>query len=323
MPPTFPAPRVTAAPPGTPYHRLARTDRHRWWRPPLGTLMLVGVWLLGIAAVLLVAVVVALVTGTLDAVGPALSTPRRERSPQATLAILGASLALEAVAIPAILLAARVVGGRPAGTLSAVTGRLRWRWLVVCLGLAVPVMGVALGATYLLPAPGGAAGAPGASDPGWVGWGRFLVAAAVFVALVPLQSAAEEYAFRGWVLQSVCAYVRTPWAGIVPAAVLFALAHGLGTAWGFADLVLFGLVVGWLATRTGGLESAIALHTVNNALALLTAAALGILDATQTAASATWRVLAVDVVALPLYAAVVVLLSRRMGILRTVPGPAE
>lgn len=311
---------MAAAPPGTPYHRLARTGRHRWWRPPLGTLFLLTAWLLGMLVVVLCALVVALATGTLDAVGTALSTPPGERSPEATLAILGVLLAMEAVGIPAILLAARVVGARPAGTVSAVTGRLRWRWLAVCLAVAFPVVGAVLGILYVLPAPSGATGAAGAPDTGWVGWGRFLVAAAVVVALVPLQSAAEEYAFRGWIVQSVCAYVRTPWAGIVPATVLFALAHGLGTAWGFADLVVFGVVVGWLVVRTGGLEGAIALHTANNALAFLVAAAFGVLDATQTAASATWRVLALDVVALPLYAALIVLLARRMGVARTVPG---
>ena len=30
-------PRIVAAPPGTPFHRLARTAKHAWWRPIVGT----------------------------------------------------------------------------------------------------------------------------------------------------------------------------------------------------------------------------------------------------------------------------------------------
>src|SRR5690606_36027134 len=30
-----PRPRTDEPPPGVPYHRMGRTERHRWWRPPL------------------------------------------------------------------------------------------------------------------------------------------------------------------------------------------------------------------------------------------------------------------------------------------------
>ena len=55
--------------------------------------------------------------------------------------------------------------------------------------------------------------------------------------------------------------LRTPWPGVLVSAVLFALAHGLGSAWGFADLVFFASVASWLSLRTGGLEAGIAMHT--------------------------------------------------------------
>ena len=45
--------------------------------------------------------------------------------------------------LPVTLAAARWVQRRPAGTLSSVTGRLRWRWLLTCLPVAFAA-GVAL-----------------------------------------------------------------------------------------------------------------------------------------------------------------------------------
>ena len=34
------------APPGSPYHRLARTAAHRWWRPLAGTAAVIAGWVL-------------------------------------------------------------------------------------------------------------------------------------------------------------------------------------------------------------------------------------------------------------------------------------
>lgn len=304
---------VVTADPATPYHRLARTRRHRWWRPALGTLLLIVTWLAGIVVVLGGFAVTALVTGTDFLTGGT----RFFANPVLNVAVL---LGIVLVAGPAVALAAWVVQRRPVGSVSSVNGRLRWRWLVSCLGLAVPTILVSLSVLYSLPPPGGAVvgSSPGIS---WVGWRRFLIAAAVLVMLVPMQSAAEEYVFRGWVIQTAGAYLRSPWVGIMAGAVLFALAHGLGTAWGFADLLLFGILSGWLAVRTGGLEAGIALHTVNNLVAFLLSAAFGSLGVIRTAAQASWTLFAVDIVVLPLYAWLVISLAGRTEIARTVPVP--
>src|SRR5690606_34136878 len=49
---------TVAPPPGTPYHRIARTDVHRGWRPLLGTLMLLGAGMILVIGLLFVATVV-------------------------------------------------------------------------------------------------------------------------------------------------------------------------------------------------------------------------------------------------------------------------
>ncbi len=144
----------------------------------------------------------------------------------------------------------------------------------------------------------------------------------MLVVLVPLQAAAEEYVFRGWLTQTVGAFLRSPWWALPPQALLFAAAHGWGTPWGFADLALFGMAAGWLTWRTGGLEAAMALHTVNNLLAFaISAAVVDGLKSDDTAADAGWQLVALDVASIALYTAAVVWLTRRRPPVRTAPAP--
>ncbi|MFF8974516.1 CPBP family intramembrane glutamic endopeptidase [Streptomyces sp. NPDC014995] len=310
---THPLPAMTPAPapvsdPHRPeplaYHRLARVSaRHRWWRPVLGTLF--------------VAVAYVLVVGLLDVLLYALGSARGyPEAPEGTVEFgpvsgTAVDLLMLAVAIPVVLLAVRWIGRRPAGTVSSVTGGLRWRLLGWYVLVALPVLALTTGVMFLLP---GDDGPPSR----WAGWETFAPALAVLVVLVPLQSAAEEYVFRGWLTQAVGGFLRSPWWAIVPQAVLFAAAHGWGTPWGFADLVVFGGVAGWLTVRTGGLEAAIGLHAVNNLFAFgLSAAVVDGLRSDDTAADAPWQYVVLDVAGIALYAAAVLWLARRRPPTRT------
>ncbi|MEU5088946.1 CPBP family intramembrane glutamic endopeptidase [Streptomyces sp. NPDC021356] len=224
-------------------------------------------------------------------------------------------LLLLASLVPFVLIAVGWIGRRPAGTASSVTGGLRWRWLGVCVLVALPVLALSCAAVLLLP---GQDVAPS----GWAPWEVFLPALAMLVVLVPLQSAAEEYLFRGWLLQSVGAFFRSPWCAVAPQAVLFAAAHGWGTLWGFAELVVFGMLAGWLTVRTGGLEATIGLHAVNNLLAFgLSAAVVDGLSSDETAADAALPTVMLDLAGVALYTAAVLWFARRRPPLRTAPAP--
>ncbi|MGW8950590.1 CPBP family intramembrane glutamic endopeptidase [Streptomyces sp. NPDC055709] len=230
------------------------------------------------------------------------------------------SLLVIAFWIPAVLLAAYRVQRRPAGTVSSVTGRLRWRWLAICLAVALPLVAGALAIQVMLPGP-----ATGTEQVEWAGLPSFVLGLAVVCTLVPFQAAGEEYVFRGWLLQAVGAWWRSPWVVALPQAFLFAALHGWGTPWGFADLVVFGMVTGLLTIHTGGLEAAIALHVLNNGLALGIASGIaGALASEGSAADMDWLAMAVDVPMLLLYAAIVVLLTRRRRLaVRRADGFAE
>jgi uncharacterized protein len=270
-------------------------------------------WLAGAAVLTMVGFVAEAVTGR---------TPLPDRvftDPVLELVML---LVLLALAIPAVLGAARWPQRRPPGTVSSVAGRLRWRWLGTCLGLAaIAIILMYALILVLLAVSGGAADEE--LDFGWVGWEDFIVPALVCVALVPLQAAGEEYAFRGWIVQFFGAYLRSPYAGIAVSALMFAIAHGIGTTWGFADLMLFGFVAGWLVVRTGGLEAAIALHAMNNVPAFLLATAAGQLDDQSTAADSPWQLFAASLVILPAYALTVTLIARRSRVASRVPASPE
>ena len=101
----------------------------------------------------------------------------------------------------------------------------------------------------------------------------------VVVLTTPLQSAAEEYLFRGYLSQAIAGWVRAPRAGAVVAAVvtaaLFSLAHLPGDLPTFLDRFAFGLAASAVVWLTGGLEAAIVLHAVNNVLVFVLAGALG------------------------------------------------
>ncbi|MEU0168463.1 CPBP family intramembrane glutamic endopeptidase [Streptomyces iakyrus] len=306
--PTGPTPYPTAPPPyptapptdptGHPYHRLDRASgRHRWWRAWVGTLLLTVTYFVSILVLF----------GVSHGLGTALGAPRLPDG-GADLGPLGNTamdLVSIAIALPLVLLATLWPARRPVGTVTSVTGRLRIGWLGRCLlaGL-LPILLLTVTA-FLLPDDSGDTGA-------WVGLRSFLTALAVLAVLVPLQAAAEEYVFRGWLLQAAGAFMRSPWFAVIPQAVLFAAAHGWGTRWGFLGLLVNGLVAGLLTIRTGGLEAAIALHVLNNLLAFgASAAVVDGLSSDETAADAPWSLALTAIVTDLLYAAIVLWFARR------------
>ncbi|MET9697203.1 CPBP family intramembrane glutamic endopeptidase [Streptomyces sp. NPDC006529] len=303
-----------AAPAGSPYAALARNGGQRLRRELGGTALLLAAVVVGMVALFVLALVLVTVLGIPagDADSGAIFV-----DPAAEVALGLLSLAL---AIPAVLLVVRRIQRRPAGTISSVTGRLRLGWLARCAGLALPVLAADIALlVWLLPVTGGD-GPDGPADffdpPAWP---ALLLGLAVVWLLVPFQAAAEEYLFRGWILQAFGAHLRSPWAGIAVGSVLFALGHGFGQWSGFALLLYSAAWYAWLTLRTGGLEAAIAHHMVNNLLAFTLDALAGDLGAEGTAADAPWQALALELVATPLYCLLVVRLADRRKIATVSP----
>ncbi|MDA2810025.1 CPBP family intramembrane metalloprotease [Nocardiopsis sp. RSe5-2] len=314
-----------SARPGTPYHRLARTWRFRWWIPLLATVVAVLLVLLTQIVMFMAAGIYMVLEGR----------PTSGESPfGAEVPDLAFMLVVLSTMTPIAFLVVRTVQWRPVGSLMSVEGRLRGRWLGVCALVAVPVVGLYLGALYTLQLLTG--GDVAFAGP-FVGMERFLPALAVIVLLVPFQASAEEIALRGFIMQAVGSFgrpadkprgtsvvsraLRTPVAAILVSGTVFALMHDYQD-WALLDVAVFGLAAAWLTWYTGGLEAAIGLHVVHNLAAFaLTAYEGGLADAGT--GSGSWTGVVGTTGEMLVYCTVVALLARRTGVRRTVPGDPD
>ncbi|MBZ5733120.1 CPBP family intramembrane metalloprotease [Nocardioides sp. TRM66260-LWL] len=295
---------VTPAP-GLPYHLLLRRGRAAWWRSLLGVVALLAAVLLVVQLVLLLAFVAGY---AFVGVGPAEAADRLSSTTDLSpvgLAYVNLGLAS---AIPVVWLIVRVLHGLGPGWVASVAGRLRWRWMLTCTGLAAATLVVTVLVGALVPSDAAAvAGDGGVNDLTRTTLG-FVV---VIVLLTPLQAAGEEYAFRGYLTQVFGALLGRRWVAITLPAVLFALAHGAQDAPVFVDRLAFGLVAGYLVVRTGGLEAGIAMHVLNNFLAYGGALLYGDMATVLQPTGGSWWSLATTLTQSLVFVALVVPAARR------------
>lgn len=259
-PPPPPAARVPAGP--LPYHRLAHSwAGYRWYKPLLVGLTAIGLYvgtlfiltLVGFIAALINPIFAEQLAGAEDALYAMDMT-----DPLVFILSLGSIILM----LPAILFATRMLGSRPTGLISSVAGALRWRWLGFCLALALGVMAVSYTVSFIIGTSQGEPFAPDfAADRMWLMIGLTLL-------LVPIQATAEEYVFRGYLMQAIGGWLRHPAFAIGLPIPLFVFGHDYDL-YGQLDVGLFALAAGWLTWRTGGLEAAIGLHIVNNVVIFL------------------------------------------------------
>ncbi|HET7328795.1 MAG TPA: CPBP family intramembrane glutamic endopeptidase [Nocardioidaceae bacterium] len=295
------------------YHRTLRTWTYAAWRPIVGIALTVG---LGI-------VVGPLVVTALVGVGLAFFAPDQASGYMSDLAeltitpavLLTVNLSL-AMLIPTTFLAIRVLHGMRPRWLSSVRPGLRWGLLAQLIGLALlasVVFSLALG--FVAPQ------AMPTEESDQLSTGTTVAYLVVILLTSPLQSAAEEYAFRGYLLQAFGALVRNRLFTLLLTSLLFALAHGGQDLPLFTDRFLFGLVAGALVIYTGGLEAGIALHIVNNVVVLAIATLTGAVSETLNVSEATWSMLLLDIGQLLVFALLVVWWVRRKKLRTHSEGP--
>ena len=273
------------------------------WRPAVGLLLLVVVYVVAAVVTFLVGMVGLIATGGVsfsEAAFDDLSGPG---------VILVINL-VTAVAIPVVWLAWAAAHGMRIGWSSSVLGRLRWRLLPWYTLMAFGTIGVGICVSLgLALGQGMEAGDPVASY-GWL--------IVVVLLTTPLQAAAEEYLFRGYLSQAVAGWVHRPRAGAVLAALvsgtLFSLAHLPPDVPSFLYYFLVGLAASAVVWLTGGLEAAIALHTVNNVVIFVLAGALGedVMASTESAAGVPWFDVALTLVAMAVFVVLVARSRRRL-----------
>jgi membrane protease YdiL (CAAX protease family) len=297
------------APEGLPYHLIQLSGRPGWWRQAVGILLMIA-WL-ALFAFLVVSIPFAIwyaVHG--NDVADSISALADAADPTPTsLAFIDVVLA---TLIPVAILLSWLLHRIGPRWLLSVVGRIRWRWLLACLGAAV----VALIATVVV----GAVTPQQCDDTSGQAQLTHTTVAYLVVILVltPFQASGEEFMFRGYLTQCVGALSRRVWVPVVLTGLVFGMFHGLGQPLPvFLSRFAFGLVAGYLVIRTGGLEAGIAMHTLNNWLSLALAAIYDQVGASLDPTCNSWWSLPATLTQSLVYLALVVLLCRRMGVVNT------
>lgn len=287
---------------------LRALPSYRWWKPLVALLLAFVFWVIFQTVVGGIGVVIELVRGGIRVDSPAhltkdVTTFLTIDTGNALSIVVG--LGGVATLLPAVLLAYRIVGLRPISVLRSVAFRLRWGWMALCL---IPALVITLVATAAGLLSGLALDAPN------VPLGTFVLCAVLILVLTPIQAAAEEFAFRGLLLQMFGAWIRYAALVIPLAAVIFAAAHTQYFGWATGDVFFFALVAGYLTWRTGGIEASIALHAVNNTVAFLFLASSLTGSTRNTGGAGDPISLFVSVITMGLYVLAVEGLMRRRGI---------
>jgi uncharacterized protein len=241
-----------------PYLHVMRSRTWGWWRPLLGLLFLAAVYAVASVVSTLVVFVALLPTGR----GLFSGLSEEDLGDPRVLLVTNVSLM---IAIPVVWLTWLTVHQMRIGWSGSVLGRLRFRLFLPWSLAAVATLGLVIVASFAVDAAFGARFTGPTPDFGWL--------VLVVVLTTPVQSAAEEYVFRGYLSQAVAGWFRDERAGALVAALvtatLFSLAHAPSDWPTFWDRFLVGAACSAVVRLTGGLEASISLHAVNNVLVFL------------------------------------------------------
>jgi hypothetical protein len=300
-----------------PYHQMLRTWSYAWWKPVVGSIALFVGFFLVSPLVLLPIVLIGVMPAEGDYLENLMGALAFESIEPVTLLYLNLTLGSIILVTWAIN---RVVHRLRPRWLSSVVPKLRWKFLWVCMGLSVVALVAQVVVGQLVPGDNEADLGGAVND--------FTATTAVLALIVllttPLQAAGEEYAFRGYLTQAVGSLTRNAWLAVLVPALIFAVVHGAQNFPLFFDRFMFGLIAGWLVIRTGGLEAGIALHVLNNMLAFGFALTFGDISESLMVSEVSWWNVPLTLTQSGVYAVLVVLMARRLGLqTRTRPPVAE
>ncbi|MBE3001012.1 CPBP family intramembrane metalloprotease [Nocardiopsis sp. HNM0947] len=256
-PPAPPRPRgPQPPPPGVEYHRVLASDKRRVGRGIAALVLLLGGMLVFALALGAVASVIEMAFGLDDPD----ATPQEAAL---TPVQLGAGLFSLALLIPWSMLIQRWLYKVEGASLHSVRSLFRFDLMGRSLVILLPVWAVYMGVfTQLMPY----------DTVPWTTFDLFLMFM-VIVVFTPLQSAGEEYGFRGLAFRIAASWGRGPGAaltlGVVVSSLVFMLVHLAADPWLNLYYFVLGATLAIITWRTGGLEIAVVVHAVNNTIAFL------------------------------------------------------
>jgi membrane protease YdiL (CAAX protease family) len=248
------ADQALVSPDAREYHHLLRGPRFSWWRPMLAVALFLPVALL----FWLVPALAFVLAGQREVI-----FAKDDLRP---VAFAFTNLTLASFILAAMLITWLVYRVDPR-YLSSVAGRIRWRWLLRCAAVIVPMYVVYLALDLLLDWPQTA-------PPAQQGWLLLII-----LTMTPLQAAGEEYVARGLLTQNIGAWFSNSRLALVVTALVstafFTAAHGSADMWIVLDLAVGSIGCSLLVWKTGGLEAAIVLHAANNVMGMASSLIFG------------------------------------------------
>lgn len=303
----FVAPTVTPPPANVPYTQVLREPGQPAVRPLLGLILaLAGYALVFPLVSQLILAIGYLARGRHGSFSSYYADAMAFRLPEGMLA---AHLGLASL-IPVTLLLVRYLHGRPVTYLPSVQPGMRWRYLALAGVVALVVLN---GVTWL---------AQIGSSIHWSVPGDAALWVVLIVLTSPFQAAAEEFFFRGYLMQGLGALVPNQWFGVVGSALVFAIFHGTQNVPLFVDRFGFGLLAGALVVLTGGLEAGIAAHVVNNLFAFGYAVFQGGVAGARTVTTLSWAGAGWDLLGFALFGAGAWAVGRGLKVATRTPGAA-
>jgi uncharacterized protein len=285
-------------PDGAVYPQLLRTTYFVWWRSALGALFGLSMFVLLTS---IISRIVTLLAWSITTPGiPYLQYYNEAYAFVRPSGMLAANLGVSML-IPICWLLMTMVHQVAPRWLTSVQPGMRWRYLFLCMGIAAIALNGARLASLSLSEPLRF----GVQSGFW--W--FLL---VIIFTSPLQAAAEELFFRGYLMQALGSLVRQPWFGVVVSSLVFAYLHGSQNLPLFLNRLAFGLLAAILVVRTGGLEAGIAAHVVNNVFAYVIAGLTGSIATLRAIREIDWVSGAFNVGGFAIFAVLAYLLARRL-----------
>ncbi|SER27271.1 CPBP family intramembrane glutamic endopeptidase [Microlunatus flavus] len=282
---------------GAPYPLALRNAETVWWRSALGALFGLSLYLLLVILVSQLVVYLGwIVTHPVDYATYSAQAIAYQRP----IGLLASNVGI-ATLIPISLALVLVIHHARTHWLFSVQPGIRWRYLLVCLGVSAVVFVGIQAVMEQLASSGRVAPQPG-----------FVLFAAVVLISSPIQAAAEEIFFRGYLMQALGSANSRPWFGVVASALVFALMHGTQNLALFVNRLAFGLLAGLLVWLVGGLEAGIAAHVLNNIVAFGWAGLTTSIATLRAVQSLTWAQSGLQILAFVVCAALTLLVARLM-----------
>ncbi len=237
------------------YHRVLAGEKRQIWKGIAALVLLMGGMLVFGLVIGIIGILVDMLLGR----NGGLSSGEIELTPM----VQGTGLFALALLLPWSMLIQRWLYGVRAPSLHSVLSLFRFELFGRAFLIIAPVWVVYLTVFSLL--------SPEMTTE-WL-YSDLVLMFAVVVLLAPLQSAGEEYGFRGLAFRVAASWGRGPrvalFLGVVVSSLLFMVAHAAFDPWLNLYYFVFGATLALITWRTGGLELAVVIHAVNNTVAFL------------------------------------------------------